>query len=77
MHPRTEADYEKSVWVMNKLLDAGASDEGSPLTGLVDMLGSLIGEFEDTHHSAKVVSPAATLRFVRAQHSQIQTACMN
>jgi HTH-type transcriptional regulator/antitoxin HigA len=58
---------------LNQLLDAGAADEHSPLADLTNALGGFIAEYEDVHHPAVEVSPAATLRFLMEQHALSQS----
>jgi HTH-type transcriptional regulator/antitoxin HigA len=70
---RTPRDYDKAVLMLNQLLDAGAAVEDSPLADLVNTLGALIGDYEDTHHVAATVPPVATLRFLMEQHQLTQS----
>ena len=68
-----ETDYDRAVSVCSHLLDAGAADEHSPLADLTNALGVFIAEYEDVHHPAVAVSPAATLRFLMEQHGLSQS----
>lgn len=70
---RTSGDYDKAVLMLNQLLDAGAADENSPLAGLVNTIGVLIGDYEDTHHPVAHVAPVAALRFLMKQHQLTQS----
>jgi len=63
---RTDADYEKAVAALNRLLDAGAANENHPLADLVNTLGLLIGEYDDAHYRAQEVSPLARPRFLNS-----------
>lgn len=45
---RTEADYDRAVEALNRLMDAGAGDESHPLSGLLAALGELIGDYEES-----------------------------
>lgn len=56
---RTELDYDKTVSVMNQLLDAGAANEDHPLADLVSTLGTLVAEYDDIHHPSEKINPAA------------------
>ncbi len=48
LHPtRTQQDYDSVVNILNQLLDAGGADERSSLADLVNLLGSLIGDYEN------------------------------
>src|ERR1700712_4492325 len=74
LHPiRNEADYEKAVAALNRLLDVGAANEQHPLADLVNTLGTLIGEYDDAHYPAQEVSPADMLRFLMSEHSLSQS----
>lgn len=70
---RTDADYEKAVAALNRLLDAGAANENHPLADLVNTLGSLIGEYDDVHYPVQEVSPLAMLRFLMSENSLAQS----
>jgi HTH-type transcriptional regulator/antitoxin HigA len=48
--PRDEVEYDKLVDVLNHLLDQGGSDEQHPLADLVNIVGTLIAEYERQHH---------------------------
>ncbi|HTD05225.1 hypothetical protein [Undibacterium sp.] len=51
LHPiRTQKDYDSAVTILNQLLDAGGADECSSLADLVNLLGSLIGDYEDAQN---------------------------
>lgn len=70
---QTSKQYDKAVSTLNQLLDAGAADENSPLADLVNSLGSLIGDYENTHRVDLPVTPVATLRFLMEQHQLTQS----
>lgn len=42
----TEEDYDRAVDTLNRLLDAGGSDENHPLAYLVELVGNQIGLYE-------------------------------
>jgi HTH-type transcriptional regulator/antitoxin HigA len=74
LHPIHDAEgYAKAVAVMNGLLDSGAADESDTLAELVSTLGSLIGEYDNTHFPAEKISPEAMLRFFMEQHQLSQS----
>lgn len=70
---RTDADYDKAIAVLNQLLDAGAAEERSPLADLTNMLGALIGDYEDANNPPVKVAPVAMLRFLMEQHELSQS----
>lgn len=70
---RSAQDYDKAVAMLNRLLDAGAADERSPLADLANTIGSLIADFEDTQNPASEVPPAVTLRYLMEQHRLTQS----
>lgn len=68
-----ERDYDKAVTTLNQLLDAGAANEKHPLADLVNTLGALISEYDNTHYPEQNVSPLAMLRFLMDQNHLTQT----
>jgi HTH-type transcriptional regulator / antitoxin HigA len=47
--PRTEADYQELVELLDRLTDKVGEDENRPLASLMDALGVLIEKYEDEH----------------------------
>jgi HTH-type transcriptional regulator/antitoxin HigA len=47
--PRTEADYQELVELLDRLTDRVGEDENHPLASLMDVLGVLIEKYEDEH----------------------------
>ncbi len=70
---QTEQDYDRAVSILNQLLDAGGADEGSTLAGLVNTLGSLISDYENSHRPPSPTSPLVTLHFLMTQHGLKQS----
>lgn len=70
---RSAQDYDKAVAVLNQLLDAGGADERTALGDLSNTIGSHISDYENAHHRASELSPAATLRFLMKQHRLTQS----
>lgn len=74
LHPiRTERDYDHAVQVLQQLLDHGAADENHPLGDLVEVLGELIADYDDTHYPMEANNPVAALRFLMEQHQLTQS----
>lgn len=72
--PKSEADYEQLVQVMDEVLDAGGADENHPLARLADNLGDLVEEWEARHHAmAPAASGVEVLRFLMKEHGIKQT----
>lgn len=69
----TDADYETAVAALNELLDAGAADQQHPLAHLVNLLGLLIGDYDQSRYPAQEVSPVAMLRFLMSEHALAQS----
>jgi HTH-type transcriptional regulator/antitoxin HigA len=69
----TQAEYDEAVRVLNGLLDAGGGDEQGELAPLVDILGVLIGDYEDAHHDLPGSSPQDILRELMNQHQLKQS----
>ena len=47
--PRTEADYQQLVELLDSITDKVGEDENHPLASLMEVLGVLIEKFEDEH----------------------------
>ena len=59
-----EADYDRTVNMMNALLDEAGDDEDHPLSGLLDMTSDLVSRFEQEHHPIEAADPKDALRFL-------------
>jgi HTH-type transcriptional regulator/antitoxin HigA len=49
--PRTEAEYDQLVALLDALIDRVGEDETHPLATLMDVIGALIERYEDEHVS--------------------------
>jgi HTH-type transcriptional regulator/antitoxin HigA len=47
--PHTEEDYNRLVSLLDSLIDEVGEDESHPLASLMEVLGVLIGKYEDDH----------------------------
>ena len=47
--PRTEADYQQLVELLDRITDQVGEDENHALASLMDVLGVLIEKYEDEH----------------------------
>ena len=60
----TEAAYDRTVRLMNSLLEAVGDDEDHPLSGLLDLVGDLVSRYEQAHHAIEAANPKDALRFL-------------
>lgn len=49
--PHTEAEYDKLVSLLDRLVDEVGEDESHPLASLMEIVGVLIERYEDEHVS--------------------------
>ena len=47
--PHTEKEYQKTVRLLDTLIDSVGEDETHPLASLMEILGILIEKYEDEH----------------------------
>ena len=66
--PQSKGEYERLVSVLDEVLDAGGSEESSPLAILAERIGELIEEYEAEHDPIPVAEPTNVLRFLMDQH---------
>jgi HTH-type transcriptional regulator/antitoxin HigA len=66
--PRTEAEYENAVTLLNELIDTIGEDESHPLADLMDTLGTLMEAYENEHYPLPEVSGATVLAFLMEEH---------
>ncbi len=48
-YPHNEAEYQKSVRLLDDLIDTVGENENHPLASLMEILGLLIEKYEDEH----------------------------
>jgi len=70
---RNATEYKRAVAFMNSLLDTVGDDEEHPLTDLLDMVGRLVEDYDNAHHSVPQAPPSEVLRFLLQQHDLKQT----
>lgn len=70
---RDEREYDLAVGHLDELLDEVGANEGHPLYGLLDTLGTLIRAYEEEHHPMPQVSGAEMLRFFIEEHQLTQS----
>ena len=69
----SEDEYEDNVAFMNSLLDVVGDDEEHELADLLDLVGQLVQDYEDTHHAIPDAAPHEVLRFLLDQHELNQS----
>jgi HTH-type transcriptional regulator/antitoxin HigA len=60
---RNEREYDLAVVRLNDLLNEVGTDEGHPLYGLLDTLGTLLHTYEEEHYPMPASGGAEMLRF--------------
>ncbi|MBV6753163.1 MULTISPECIES: helix-turn-helix domain-containing protein [Pseudomonas] len=71
--PKTEADYDVLVGVLDELLELIGEDESSPLMSLVDILSDYIEAYDHEHRPMPVASGADVLREMMREHGLNQS----
>jgi HTH-type transcriptional regulator/antitoxin HigA len=65
VHPiRSPEEYERMVALMDSLLDATGDDEDHPLSGLLDLVGDVVENYERVHYAIEAATPKDALRFL-------------
>lgn len=70
---RNKAQYEGVVAFMNSLLDEVGDDEEHELASLLDLVGQLVEDYENTRHAIPDAAPHEVLRFLMDRHHLKQT----
>lgn len=70
---RDEEDYEERAALLNTLIDTVRDDEAHPLAGLLEIVGELIENYENTHYPIPEAEPRATLHFLMEEHGLKQS----
>lgn len=61
---RSEKEYERTVALMNFLLDAVGDKKEHALSGLLDLVGELVGEYDSNHYAIEASEPKEVLRYL-------------
>jgi len=67
------SEYDRVVSFMNSLLDVVGDNEEHELAGLLDLVGQLVEDYENTRYTPQDAAPHEVLRFLMNQHSLKQT----
>lgn len=66
--PHTEAEYDKAVVLLNKLIDTVGEDETHILASLMETLGLLIETYENRHYPIPEISGREILIYLMEEH---------
>ena len=61
---RTEAEYDRTVSLMNYLLDRIGDQEDHVLSGLLDLVGELVADYDTSHFAIEASEPREVLRYL-------------
>lgn len=64
---RTGEEYDRTVALMNNLLDAigdRGDKEGHALSGLLDLVADLVEDYDTSHHAIEASEPKEVLRYL-------------
>jgi HTH-type transcriptional regulator/antitoxin HigA len=59
---RSAMEYDSTVGLMNGLLDTVGDKEDHPLAGLLDLVSSLVEEYDKQHYAIEASEPREALR---------------
>ena len=65
---RDEHDYDQAVERLNGLIDEVGTDDGHPLYGLLDTLGTVMQAYEQEHHAMPACRGGDMLQFLMEEH---------
>lgn len=68
----TEADYNKAIEMLNKLLDEVGDNEAHPLYNFLEVLGTLIESYEEDHVKIPDVPAREVLKYLMEEHGVTQ-----
>jgi HTH-type transcriptional regulator/antitoxin HigA len=61
---RNDAEYDRTVALMNHLLDIVGDDEDHALSGLLDLVGELVADYDVEHFAIEASEPREVLRYL-------------
>ena len=70
---RNDAEYDRAVALMNRLVDVVGDDEKHALAGLLDLVGDLVGDYDAEHFAIEAVAPREALRQLMEENKLKQT----
>jgi len=66
--PQTKADYQRTVTLLDELVDIVGNDESHSLTTLMDTLSLLVESYENEHYPITDVSAKEVLQSIMQEH---------
>ena len=60
----TEADYDRTVKMMDAMLDIAGDDEDHPLSSLLELTSDLVSRYEQEHYPIEAADPKDAPRFL-------------
>ena len=61
---RTEEEYDRTVLLMNYLLDMVGDQEDHALSGLLDLVSELVADYDTNHFAIEASEPNEVLRYL-------------
>ena len=61
---RSAKEYDRTVSLMNYLLDVVGDKEGHALSGLLDLVSKLVEEYDTNHYAIEASEPREVLRYL-------------
>jgi HTH-type transcriptional regulator/antitoxin HigA len=61
---RSAKEYDRTVALMNYLLDVVGDKEGHALSGLLDLVSELVREYDTNHYAIEASEPKEVLRYL-------------
>ncbi len=61
---RNDEEYDRTVALMNNLLDIVGDDEHHALSGLLDLVGELVEDYDAEHFAIEASEPKEVLRYL-------------
>jgi len=61
---RTEDEYDRTVSLMNCLVDIVGDQEDHPLSGLLDLVSELVADYDTSHYAIEASAPNEVLRYL-------------
>jgi HTH-type transcriptional regulator / antitoxin HigA len=59
---RSDKEYERTVALMNTLLDVAGDDENHPMSGLLDLVSDLVEDYDTAHFAPPAAEPKDALQ---------------